>query len=199
MKKPSTPRAPIIPRLNLPSISNSKSEGESNYEEINEICHKLKQIILGMNQNIDINKKIQSILQDTILNIYKLVNEKRYDPTFSTSSHTSSSKSNFNIDITITDSKGNIYVGKIKNGLKEGKGKMIYTNGNIYDGFWKNGLKHGKGVFKNTKKNEIYDGDFKENKACGKAKYISGNGDEYEGDIVNWVREGKGVYNFNNG
>ena len=54
MKKPSTPRAPIIPRLNLPNSSISESESESNYEEINEICHKLKLIILGMNQSIDI-------------------------------------------------------------------------------------------------------------------------------------------------
>ena len=39
------------------------------------------------------------------------------------------------------------YIGEIKNGLRHGKGKMIYNNGNIYEGNWLNDLFDGKGNY----------------------------------------------------
>ena len=38
---------------------------------------------------------------------------------------------------------GDVYIGSLKNGKKEGKGVMIYTNGEIVDGFWENDIKKG--------------------------------------------------------
>ena len=38
---------------------------------------------------------------------------------------------------------GDVYIGSLKDGKKEGKGVMIYTNGEIVDGFWENDIKKG--------------------------------------------------------
>ena len=39
------------------------------------------------------------------------------------------------------------YVGEYKNGVREGKGKIINRNKSVpYDGEWKNGLPNGKGM-----------------------------------------------------
>ena len=40
---------------------------------------------------------------------------------------------------------GTIYIGEWANGLREGKGKQIWTDGSIYEGWWKNGMANGGG------------------------------------------------------
>ena len=46
------------------------------------------------------------------------------------------------------EAKGiDIYKGKFKEGLPEGKGKYTYQNGNVFTGNFKKGLKHGEGKF----------------------------------------------------
>ena len=42
--------------------------------------------------------------------------------------------------------KGSIYDGSISNGLRSGKGIMIFNNGNRYEGDWKNDKIEGKGI-----------------------------------------------------
>lgn len=37
-----------------------------------------------------------------------------------------------------------MYSGSVKNGLYDGKGKLIIADGSTYDGTWKNGKKNGK-------------------------------------------------------
>ena len=57
MFKPSTPRGPIIPKLNfspIPSSTNSE-KSESNNEALYEIANKLEKMILGINPNSEIN------------------------------------------------------------------------------------------------------------------------------------------------
>lgn len=46
------------------------------------------------------------------------------------------------------EAKGiDVYKGKFKEGLPEGKGKYTYQNGNVFTGNFKKGLKHGEGKF----------------------------------------------------
>lgn len=47
---------------------------------------------------------------------------------------------------------GDIYVGDIKNGVLEGKGRLEDKNGNWYEGEFKNGMKNGKGKEKVLKR-----------------------------------------------
>lgn len=68
-------------------------------------------------------------------------------------------------------SKGeNIYEGKFKKGLPNGKGTIIYVNGEKYIGKWKNGLKHGEGkyILKLNGIEKIEEGIWKKGKFIGK-------------------------------
>ena len=51
------------------------------------------------------------------------------------------------------------YEGSEVNGLKEGHGKIVYTNGDEYEGDFKNNLKDGFGTYK-FKNGDIYEGQF---------------------------------------
>ena len=52
----------------------------------------------------------------------------------------------------------NEYKGSTINGIKEGKGIMLFSNSEIYDGEWKNDMKDGKGLFNDSLGNE-YNGE----------------------------------------
>ena len=71
------------------------------------------------------------------------------------------------------------YIGNIKNGIREGEGKFIYTNKDIYEGKWENDVKEGKGIMKYNNGNE-YNGEWKNNKKEGKGIMIFKNGDKLE-------------------
>jgi hypothetical protein len=45
------------------------------------------------------------------------------------------------------------YIGDLKEGIKEGKGKLVYENGLIYEGEWKNNKRNGYGILTDNKKN----------------------------------------------
>ena len=48
---------------------------------------------------------------------------------------------------TIQEEDGSKYVGKVVNGLKHGKGTLIFQDGATYTGDFNKGLFHGKGYF----------------------------------------------------
>ena len=63
------------------------------------------------------------------------------------------------------------YTGEVKDGLKHGKGKMIYKlNNSIYEGEWKDDKRHGKGILKQGD-HVIYDGEWENDMMHGKGKY----------------------------
>ena len=99
------------------------------------------------------------------------------------------------------------YIGEIKNGLRHGKGKMIYNNGNIYEGNWLNDLFDGKGNYLHKKYGQNTSGDW-ENGYLIRGQIIFFKGvmgeEKYIGDVVYSffgypVPHGTGAYFYMNG
>ena len=97
-------------------------------------------------------------------------------------------------NILISHNKFEIYKGEIKNGIKNGKGKLI-TNNFIYEGNFKENNFFGFGKYINFNGN-IYKGYFKENKFNGKGMIIFSNGDFFYGNFIDNNMFGKGIYFF---
>ena len=90
------------------------------------------------------------------------------------------------------------YEGDFKNDKPNGKGTLYWIDGSKYEGDWKNDIKEGKGImfYNNVGR---YEGDWKNGKREGKGIYYWNNGDKYEGDWKNNIREGNGIYYYNDG
>ena len=107
-------------------------------------------------------------------------------------------KSNNISTITLDDG---VYTGEIKDGVPNGRGKLVYTGNNTgdrYEGDFKNGKPEGKGIYYH-KNGNIYSGDLKNDTANGKGILYSINGNRYEGDWVKDCPHGKGIKYFKNG
>ena len=130
---------------------------------------------------------------------------------------------------TINYANDDQYLGEIKNGLRNGKGKMTYSNGNIYSGDWIDDVFHGKGTylkpngqsmsgdwengylirgqiifFKDVMGEEKYIGEvvygfFGFTIPHGMGAYFCLNGDKYVGEFVDYKKEGKGTFTWANG
>ena len=88
------------------------------------------------------------------------------------------------------------YKGKMKNGLRNGKGKFFEENGRYYEGEWLNGLKHGKGR-ENYENGTYYEGDWKNGKRDGIGKETYLDGSRYEGEWKEDKKSGQGtLYNY---
>ena len=74
---------------------------------------------------------------------------------------------------------------------KEVFGIQINNDGSKYVGLFKNGMFDGRGRLI-LKKGDYYEGEFKENKANGFGKYVNSNGEIYIGNWVNDKQEGEG-------
>ena len=188
------------------NINKNLSENElrnKNYQilmNINRLHNYNKYIIndidLFLNEN-KIEKKFLIITKlDEIMssknikeNLYtKLNNEKNNEIMFSTP--------------TVIEEKlfdGGKYIGELRNGKREGKGKMLYNDGTTYEGEYKNDLRDGYGIF-NINNGNRYVGYFKDNTYDGKGTLYYINGDKYEGYWFKDQKDGKGTmyYKFNN-
>ena len=92
------------------------------------------------------------------------------------------------------------YIGETKNGVPDGRGKLIYNGdltGDIYEGDFKNGLPEGKGKFFHRNGN-IYEGDMIKDKADGRGIFYFNDGKRFEGEFKKDAREGKGILYFAN-
>ena len=81
----------------------------------------------------------------------------------------------YNSDLKNDASKRFKYIGKILNGVPDGKGIMYWENGDKYDGEWKNDKMEGKGI------------------------YYFNDGDIYKGEFKNGLSEGNGIFYYSNG
>jgi len=95
-------------------------------------------------------------------------------------------------------SNEDVYIGRIKNGKRDGKGVYFFENGEEYEGNFKNGKFNGKGTYYWTD-GEIYEGTFKDGKRTGKGIYVWADGSKYEGTFTDGIPNGEGKYDLVNG
>ena len=93
---------------------------------------------------------------------------------------------------------GDIYLGEIKNNLREGYGINYYNDGDKYEGEWKNNNREGYGIYYYNNGTK-YEGEWKNNNMEGYGIFYYNNGNKYEGEWKNNNMEGLGVlYGFEN-
>ena len=150
-----------------------------NYDMNNKNYYKLINIKNIKNNNEMIIRDINNIINtNNIFEFYKFPNDE------------------------LSYNNGEIYIGELNNGLKNGKGILYYNKNDIYErrryeGDFKNNKQEGKGVLLWNNKS-IYEGDFKNDKREGKGIKIFYNGDRYDGYWKNDKKEGKGkIYLYN--
>ena len=91
---------------------------------------------------------------------------------------------------------GSYYNGDVEAGKRQGFGQYYCSvDKSSYKGFWKDGLKEGKGLL-TFSNGAVYDGEFSKGlrEGAGKMRYNSGN--EYDGEWVADKKEGKGTMNW---
>jgi len=102
---------------------------------------------------------------------------------------------------TADPSKGDIYEGEWKDDNMHGKGIYKFHGGKIYSGEWYCGDMHGQGIMKYN--DGFYEGEFIHDKREGKGKktWTDGpsKGDVYDGEWKNDKMHGKGIYKYHNG
>jgi hypothetical protein len=91
-----------------------------------------------------------------------------------------------------------MYVGKFKDGKKNGKGMMIFSDGSKYVGEWSNDKPNGQGTmtFSNSSK---YVGEIKDGEFHGEGTLTFPNGKKYVGKFLNGKYYGQGILTFSDG
>ena len=161
-------------------------------KQIDIIIKQLKNIIIIANQIITDNKKnFQQIIEEI----------KKMNNNINIQFNDLKNNNNNNIITKIYKDGGDYdgkYIGEFKDGLRHGKGIMIFDYGDRYEGDWKNDKREGKGIFY-FKDDSRYEGDYKNNKRNGIGVLYFVDGDRYEGGFKNGNLDGKGIFYFKNG
>jgi hypothetical protein len=88
------------------------------------------------------------------------------------------------------------YVGELKDGKKNGNGKMMYADGRVYDGAWKDDEKNGQGTMltphRDGVRSAFYNGTWVKDLENGQGSMIYANGDYYNGNWRYGFRNGNG-------
>ena len=84
------------------------------------------------------------------------------------------------------------YKGEWNDDKRHGHGELIYRNGDKYVGYFKEGMKNGKGriIYSEHPLYEEYDGDWIEDKREGHGTLKLKNGGVYQGDFLNDMYNG---------
>ena len=169
----------------------------------------------NMNTNITNLEKIDS-KQNSISNIPNIIDnifenknidnkyKKNNNNTINNTNIVNIKQINKNIDININlrtvpenQVAECIYIGKIVNGKRNGKGKLIFPDKSEYEGNFKNNYFDGYGKYKC--KSYIYEGNFVEGKMSGKGKYEDFLKETiYEGDFLDDKKNGIGTEKYAN-
>ena len=86
---------------------------------------------------------------------------------------------------------GSKYVGLFKNGMYDGRGRIIFSKGDYFEGEFKNNKANGFGKYVNIN-GEIYIGNWLNDKQDGQGELILKNGSRYTGEFKNGMENGKG-------
>jgi len=86
---------------------------------------------------------------------------------------------------------GQKFLGKFKDGMRNGKGQMIWPSGEKYDGEWKDDKQDGQGIFYYSNK-QVYNGEWRDNQVNGIGTMTYPNGKRSSGEWRDGilVREG---------
>ena len=102
------------------------------------------------------------------------------------------------VESSVLYTDGSRYIGPIKDGKWEGRGRVFFSNGNYYEGELRGGSLNGLGTMRYANGDEYY-GQWGKDTREGWGRYISSRGDIYEGIFSQDRRHGKGVYTLSNG
>lgn len=96
------------------------------------------------------------------------------------------------------------YTGEIVKGIRQGYGKMRFSNYDTYDGDWDEGKMHGMGLYKfydgvKDRHTHFYEGQFNHGVREGVGKMTYANHDVYQGVWQNNHRTGTGICWFGSG
>ena len=94
------------------------------------------------------------------------------------------------------DKNGNKYVGMFKNGMFEGRGRLILHKGDYYEGDFSQNKANGFGKYVNAK-GEIYNGCWIDDKQEGEGELILKDGSIYRGEFKKGKKNGKGKITWN--
>ena len=83
--------------------------------------------------------------------------------------------------------------------MKNGKGKIIYSNGNEYEGEWKDDKKNGKGEIFHINEQEKFKGEFENNIEKDGEGIIIKENYIYNGKIRDYKKNGYGKIYYNDG
>jgi hypothetical protein len=90
------------------------------------------------------------------------------------------------------------YSGQFLNGLREGKGKITFSNGNIYEGLFSRNKMQGEGTM-NYGNGDRYTGTWLNDQPSGKGVYAFKTKERYEGDFKNGEFDGYGSMYYPDG
>ncbi|OUS76038.1 hypothetical protein B1748_14600 [Paenibacillus sp. MY03] len=87
------------------------------------------------------------------------------------------------------------YFGDQKDGVPNGKGRLLYKGTLFYEGDFNNGIVEGNGIMYDVEDTtSYYDGPFLNNRPQGEGKMVYSGGSYYEGSFVDGMREGIGKW-----
>jgi clan AA aspartic protease (TIGR02281 family) len=99
---------------------------------------------------------------------------------------------------TIRYSDGGVYVGQVRNGLRDGQGTYVWADGRRYTGSFKDGFSDGRGIY-TLPNGEKYEGDYAANRRTGQGTYTWADGRRYVGAFRDDLPNGQGVYTWPDG
>jgi len=93
---------------------------------------------------------------------------------------------------------GDLYVGQMAGGLREGRGTYTWSDGRHYVGSFRAGLQDGQGTYSYPNV-EKYEGQFQANRRTGQGTYTWPDGRKYVGEFRNDRPDGRGTYSWPDG
>lgn len=93
---------------------------------------------------------------------------------------------------------GEIYMGEIRKGQREGYGVQVWPDGSIYEGYWKEGKLHKLGLMVFCD-GDVYEGEWRDGKMSGTGIFRSPGNFEFRGSFKNNEPEGRGEEHWDQG
>ena len=84
------------------------------------------------------------------------------------------------------------YVGEMRDGRPDGRGRLELRTGAVMEGTWKAGLLEGRGSYRDAG-GSLYEGAFVAGRAEGRGRLAGRDGSIYEGDFRAGLRDGRGT------